>query len=195
MKFASRNPDFTLSARHTLCVSNDAPSINRKSFFSAPESFSACEKYYRRLPLNTLPAPPAVLVAAGIISRIRAAIQRIKAHPGYTDAIGEQLQIVASKTDELNPSEAKPTFKAVPSVGKITLDWTKGDFDSVVIESQRGAETTYTFLDKDFKSPFVDMRPNLVAGQPEVRRYRMIHLLDDEVVGTYSDEVAITTMA
>lgn len=147
------------------------------------------------LPLNTLPAPPAVLVMPGIISRIRAVIGRIKAHPGYTDAIGEQLQIIASKTDDLNLAEAKPTFKAAPSVGKVTLDWTKGDLDGVVIEGQRGTEMTFTLLDKDFKSPFVDMRPNLVAGQPEVRRYRMIYLLDDAVVGTYSDVVEITTMA
>jgi hypothetical protein len=203
VKVAFPSPDFTLSAISGLCVSNDTPSINQNSFFVAAESFSQTEKHScaarehsTELPERPiLPAPPAELVMPGIISRIRAVIGRIKAHPGYTDAIGEQLQIVGSKTDDLNVAEAKPTFKAAPSVGKVTLDWTKGDLDGVVIEGQRGAETTYTLLDKDFKSPFVDMRPNLTAGQPEVRRYRMIYLLDDAVVGTYSNEVAITTMA
>jgi hypothetical protein len=147
------------------------------------------------LPLNTLPAPPATLVTPGVIGRIRAAIQRMKTQPGYTKAIGEQLQIEGSKSDGLNTETAKPMFKSSTSSGKVRLDWTKGDFDGVVIESRRGAETTFSLLDKDFKSPFEDLRPNLVAGQPEVRRYRMIYLLDDAVVGIYSDEVVITTTA
>lgn len=146
------------------------------------------------LPLNTLPAPPPAITAPGVIGRIRAAIQRIKAYPGYNDAIGEQLQIIATSA-ERDPSTAKPDFTATASMGKITLDWTKGGFDGVVVEGQRGAETMFSLLDKDFKSPFDDLRPNLVAGQPEKRRYRMIYLLDDEVVGTWSDEVVVTTMA
>jgi len=147
------------------------------------------------LPLNTLPASPAVLVAPGVIPRIRAAVQRMKTQPGYTGATGEQLQIEGSESDDLNTETAKPPFKGSASVGKVRLEWTKGDFDGVVIESQRGAEIVFSFLDKDFKSPFDDLRPNLVAGQPEVRRYRMIYLLDDAVVGTHSDEVAVTTTA
>ncbi len=145
------------------------------------------------LPLNTLPAPPAELVMPGVMDRIRAAIQRIKTAPGYTDAIGEQLQIVGAQTGAPDTATAKPTFKGIPQISGVMLDWTKGDFDGVVIEGQRGTETGFTFLDKDFKSPFVDLRPNLVAGQPEKRRYRMIYLLDDAVVGTYSDEVVVTT--
>ena len=147
------------------------------------------------LPLNTLPAPPAVLVPPGVIGRIRAFIQRIKTQPNYTDAIGEQLQIVGTKSDDLNIETAKPSFKGASSVGKVRLDWIKGEFDGVVIEGQRGAETVFSLLDKDFKPPFEDLRPNLVAGQPETRRYRMIYLLNDAVAGIYSDEVVVTTTA
>ena len=147
------------------------------------------------LPLNTLPAPPAVVVLPGVLGRIRTFIQRIKLSPGYTEAIGEQLQIVASESEGVNLGDAKPDFTATATVTGIRLDWTKGAFDGVVIESIRGAETTFAFLDKDFKSPFLDVRPNLVAGQPEKRRYRMIYLLDDQIVGVYSDEVVVTTMA
>lgn len=147
------------------------------------------------MPVTTLPAAPAVPVEPGVIPRLREIIRRIKAHKAYTDAIGEQLQIDGSGADNFNPAEGKPSFKASVSPGKVTHEWAKGNFDGVVVESQRGAETAFTFLDKDFTSPFEDRRPNLVAGQPETRRYRMIYLLDDEIVGTYSDEVVITTMA
>lgn len=146
------------------------------------------------LPLNTLPASPASLVAPGVIARIRAAVQRMKASPGYTEAIGIQLQIVGEETGGLNTETAKPTFKGTALIDRVRLDWTKGDYDGVIIECRRGDETAFTFLDKDFKSPFDDLRPNLVPGKPEVRRYRMIYLLDDAIVGTHSDEVAVTTM-
>lgn len=147
------------------------------------------------IPITTAPAVPADMKGAGLIPRIRAAIAQIKAAPGYTDAIGEQLLIVGDGADDLNPNDGKPEFKALPKFGSVILDWKKGDFDGVLIESMRGTETAFSFLDKDYKSPFPDMRPNLVAGVPEVRRYRMIYLLDDQVVGVWSDEVVITTMA
>ena len=79
------------------------------------------------LPLNTLPAPPAVLVPPGVMGRIRAFIQRIKTHPNYTDAIGEQLQIVGTKSDDLNIETAKPSFQGASSVGKVRLDWIKAN--------------------------------------------------------------------
>ena len=147
------------------------------------------------LPVLTLVTPPGVITEPGVIPRIRANVQRIKAHPGYTNAIGEQLQIVGTTAPAPNLQDAKPTFKALAKVASVILDWVKGKFDGVVIESKRGTETVFMFLDKDFKSPFEDTRPNLVAGQPEVRRYRMLYLLNDEPVGIWSDEVVITTMA
>ena len=183
--------NYVITASQSVAAESKARTAYKKQMLDGvPEGGNALP-----LPLNTLPAPPSTLVAPGVMGRIRAAVQRIKNQPGYTDAVGEQLQVVSSKADELNPATAKPPFDGTPSVGKVTLDWTKGEFDGVVIEGKRGAETVYTLLDKDFKSPFEDVRPNLVAGQPEVRRYRMIYLLDDAVVGTYSDEVSVTTMA
>lgn len=144
-------------------------------------------------PAFSPPAAPTNLVPPGIISRLRAVFQRAKTAPAYTDAVGEQLQIVFKSAD-FSLTDAKPTFKATAAVGKITLDWVKSKFDGVIVESQRGTETTFILLDKDFKSPFEDFRPPLVAGQPEKRHYRMIYLLDDESVGNYSDEAVITTI-
>ena len=183
---------YVITASQSVAAESKARTAYKKQMYEGvPEGGNALP-----LPLNTLPAEPEKLVAPGIIGRIRAAIQRMKTAPGFTDAIGEQLQIMGDgEADSFNPADGKPTFEGDPQVGKVVLDWVKGDFDGVVIESQRGAETTMMFLDKDFKSPFPDMRPNLVAGQPEKRRYRMIYLLDDEVVGSWSDEVTITTLA
>jgi hypothetical protein len=40
--------------------------------------------------------------------------------------------------------------------------------------------------------PYVDNRPLLVAGKPEVRRYRCRYILSDVEIGVPSDEVVVT---
>jgi hypothetical protein len=44
------------------------------------------------------------------------------------------------------------------------------------------------------RSPFVDARPPLAAGQPEMRRYRLRYVDHDEPVGDYSDVIVVTTL-
>jgi hypothetical protein len=43
-------------------------------------------------------------------------------------------------------------------------------------------------------SPYLDSREPLVAGQPEVRRYRIRYLVGDEPVGKYSAVASVTTV-
>lgn len=147
------------------------------------------------IPPDTEPDEPAIQVEPNIILRVRKMIGRIKRAPGFTAIIGEELDIMPDESGTDDPANAKPSFTTAAQVSGVLLDWLKGDFDGVLIESQRGAEATFTFLDKDIKSPYLDTRPNLTAGQPEKRRYRMIYLLDDQIVGQYSDEVVTATMA
>jgi hypothetical protein len=64
----------------------------------------------------------------------------------------------------------------------------------VIVEGQRAAETAWTLLGTDRFSPYVDGREPLVAGQPEVRRYRMRYLDGDEPVGAYSPVATVTTV-
>jgi hypothetical protein len=134
--------------------------------------------------------------------RIRATTGQSASSSKLNRAIGKQLQIVSLSPSSgggsttaygANFENAKPTFKAMATNGGVILNWTKADFDGVQVEAQRGNETAWTMLDKDFKSPFIDARPNLVANQPEQRRYRMIYLLNDQIVGAYSDTINVNT--
>ncbi len=59
---------------------------------------------------------------------------------------------------------------------------------------QRAGETTWTMLGTDTSSPYLDSRPPLVAGQPEVRRYRLRYVVNDVPVGNYSAVASITTV-
>ena len=145
------------------------------------------------LPQNPVITPPAVLVLPGIIGRMRAMVNRIKAHPGYTPSIGADLDIVAKDTAE-DPN-AKPTGSVMARGGSvIEVKFTKGRYDGVQIESQRGTDTNWTPLDKALRSPFFDSRAPVAVGVPELRRYRMRYLKGNAVVGALSDVLTVTTV-
>ena len=60
------------------------------------------------------------------------------------------------------------------------------------LNCQRDGDATFLFLARDTSSPYVDNRPLLVAGKPEVRRYRCRYIIDDVEIGLPSDEVVVT---
>ena len=137
-------------------------------------------------------APPATAVLPKIELRMRLLIKQLKANPAYTLAIGTDLGIVAPSS---SPAETKPKVSALakPS-GAVALTWTKGKHDGVIIECKRGTETAFSFLDRDFKSPYVDTRPNALAGVPELRTYRLRYEKDGSPVGQFCDDVKVSTL-
>jgi hypothetical protein len=62
----------------------------------------------------------------------------------------------------------------------------------VDIETQRGAEMTWTYLACDSSSHYIDNRPPATAGQSEQRRNRMRYCDDDIQVGVFSDTLTVT---
>ena len=145
-------------------------------------------------PTVAVPAAPATPVLPNIELRMRLLIRQIKANSSYTLAIGTDLRIVPPGS-VVDPATVKPkvTGVAKPS-GAVALNWTKGKYDGVLIECKRGTETTFAFLDRDFSSPYVDTRPNLVAGVPELRTYRVRYLQGDTQVGLFSDDIKVSTL-
>jgi hypothetical protein len=124
-------------------------------------------------------------------SRLRAVVRRIKSHPGYTPAIGEQLGVVGPEdTTDLNT--AQPTLQATSVLaGSVTIGFTKSVSSGVRILAKRGAEPAFTFLASDTSSPYVDTRENLAAG-PETRHYQAQYLDGDDPVGLVSDTLTVT---
>ena len=57
--------------------------------------------------------------------------------------------------------------------------------------SGRGDEADFTFLARDSASPYIDNRPLLAAGKPELREYKCVYVLNDEKIGLFSDEVVV----
>lgn len=75
----------------------------------------------------------------------------------------------------------------------MALAFTKSKSDGVNLYSQRDGEAGFGFLARDASSPYVDNRPLLVPGKPEVRRYKAVYVLNDQETGQFSDEVTVTS--
>jgi len=132
---------------------------------------------------------------------IRAQVRRIKTHPAYTEAIGRQLGVEGSGGEGGAMASAtvgggpRPNLEATSILnGEVEITFIKNGFTGVEIETQRGAETTYSFLARDTEAPYVDTRANLavVGDGPETRRYRARYLQKDTVTADYSDVLVVT---
>lgn len=128
--------------------------------------------------------------AAGVTST-RALANRIKAHPAFTAALGQQLGVIGPE-DTTDLTQAKPTLKSLAvNPGSVTIGFNKSVSSGVRLLSKRGAETAFTFLAIDTASPYIDTRANLVAGGPESRQYQAQYLNGDEPIGNLSDALNV----
>jgi len=74
-------------------------------------------------PTVTVTVPPDP-VPAGIFTRLSGMVQRIKSHPKYTLAMGNDLGIIGSD-HTIDPASIKPTLNLRLAVGKPYLKWKK----------------------------------------------------------------------
>ncbi len=121
----------------------------------------------------------------------RAIARRIKAHPEYAASVGMVLGIEGAE-DTTDLSSAKPTLAAVDlGGGRVELSFNKSKSQGVNIYSQREGEARPIFLARDTASPYLDSRPLLIAGKPEMRRYSAVYVLNDAEIGLFSDELKV----
>jgi hypothetical protein len=135
--------------------------------------------------IPVVPAAPAA-VAPGIFPRIAQVVQRIKSHPGYTEAIGKDLGIIGAEK-KMDFGVMKPVIKLVLKGGQVEVQWAKGDADSIRIEVDRGSGS-WQFLSIDSVPHYTDTTPVTAAN---TWKYRAIYIVSDEPVGQWSDVVGI----
>ena len=124
-------------------------------------------------------------------ARTRALVRRIKAAPGYTVALGELLGIIGPE-DSTNLSTAKPILQGVDKHGgRVEISFNLLTSEGVNIYSQREGDADFKLLNRDNHSPYVDTRPLLVAGKPELRQYRAIYVVGDQEVSRFSDDLTV----
>lgn len=140
------------------------------------------------MPVFTPPALPAGVTAVlpGALRRILDFIAQIKRQPGYTDVIGYQLGIIGEEITEEHPV---PEFTLIQERGEgcqcVKIRFYKYGHKGVVVFSRR-AGGAWEMLGIDLASPYMDERPLLVAGQPELREYRLQYYDNDGANGEFS---------
>lgn len=145
------------------------------------------------LPTFVPPALPAGVTAAppGALTRIFALIAKLKLAAAYTETIGTDLGIVgAEETGKAMPKFLTELLQG-PGCQCVKLTFYKYTHMGVYIEGRRGPGG-WELLAIDTESPFLDERPLLVPGTPEVREYRMRFWDKGTPNGDWTDVAKVT---
>lgn len=140
-----------------------------------------------------LPAgfPPAV--PSGIVPRIPALLQKIKAHKNYTEAIGQTLGIEGSEGSGIDFATLKPVLKLRLNGSQVEIPWGwqgySTDLDSIEIQVDRGDGKGFGMLTIDTTVGYTDTAP--FPATVTQWTYRAIYRLGDDRVGQWSDEISI----
>lgn len=146
----------------TACTS----SLETLSFGSGSTNYAFPEA--QMPPLPTLPAG-ITGVKPGALQRTFDLVQAIKRSPGYIEAIGLDLGIIGEE-DSAEHNRPEFTLKAEAGDGCdcVKVRHKKFGHYAVAIYGKRGGGG-FELLGISKDSPYMDERPLLVPGQPEVR--------------------------
>jgi hypothetical protein len=122
----------------------------------------------------------------------RAIAGRAKKNKNYNAVIGDKLRVEGPE-DTTDMTQEKPTLAVVVKAnGVVEVDFNKLLAEGVHLYCKRGAETAFTYLASETHAAYVDNRPLLVAGQPEVRQYKAVFFIGQAEIGLESDIVTAT---
>lgn len=133
-------------------------------------------------------------VSPGALQRIFAFVKAIKSRPKYTENIGLQLRIVGQEdaAEHLVPEfTLKLERQGTGACECVRINFTKFGRQGVVIYSRRGGGD-WQMLAIDLSSPYLDERPLLTPGVPEVREYRLQFYDDAAATGPMTDIATVT---
>ena len=151
------------------------------------------------LPAASAPLPAVVPVTPGALDRIFKLVQVIKSSTGYTNDIGLALGVVGSASPVPGPAD-KPSPVVKVEAGATNTDpqraritYKKHGHMGAAVYGHRGSGAgALEFLGVNTTGVFLDERPLLVAGQPEVRQYELRFWDKGAEVGEPSDTVTVT---
>ena len=141
--------------------------------------------------LPSLLPPPSTVARTGIFQRVAKMAKRIKAHPNYTDSIGERLGIIGSQM-VVDYDKLKPSIKLIKSGWNVIIKWKKGVADAIDIYVDRNNDNNWQLLTRDTIPHYVDKQPRHDGKDPVLWRYKAIYVVNDEQVGEFSPVQSVT---
>ncbi len=122
---------------------------------------------------------------------IRAEVRRIKARTDYTEGLGAQLGIIGPE-HLFDIATAHPDLSGIDQTGGlVSLSFTKYKSDGINVYCQRENDVDWVWIGRATLSPYLDNRPLLVTGKPELRRYTAIYMLKDKEISQFSDDIVV----
>ncbi len=129
----------------------------------------------------------------GIVPRFRELVDLIKASPGYTLAIGEDLMIVAVKSDPVAPGLVTPDLKVSTEDGyKVNIAGSLQGTDAIRIEYQAKGSNVWATVGFLTKLPGSVIITPATPGEPESGRIRGHFIKKNEPYGNLSPEYPVT---
>jgi len=114
---------------------------------------------------------------------IRPLARRIKCHPDYTKGVGLQFGIESSPTN-FDLSNATPDLTVIDKTdGTVELRFTRHGSDGVDFYLQREQDVAWVLVGRATSSPYQDIRPLLVPGKSEIRRYTAVYMQKNQTIG------------
>ena len=111
----------------------------------------------------------------------------IRCHTGQGDHLGVEGPDISTDL-----SAAKPVLSGIDQTGgQVTLTFNKLKSDGINIYCQREGDNDWVLLARATTSPFLDNRPLLTTGKPELRRFSAIYMQKDKEVGLFSDDLVV----
>ncbi len=151
---------------------------------------------------KTLKAASDTLAAQTPLSEAnaRALAGTLRHYPGITPAMLADLEMTGFDTAAPTSGQAKvaaqtPILKLSLDGGHAKIDFEKHGHQGIHLYCRRGTETEYTFLGADTYAPYLDNRPNLVAGQAEQRDYYAFYMDHDHANGAQSAAFSLAVPA
>lgn len=138
-------------------------------------------------------AAPPTAVEPGIFGRSTALGNRIKKNKDYVISDGQDMQLEGAEKAPPDVINGQPSLKIVLKAGQPLVQWTKGLFDALYIEVDRGDGKGWMFLAVDTEPDYLDTFA--LPASATTWKYRAIYIFHDEKVGKWSNDVNISVKA
>lgn len=142
------------------------------------------------IPAPPTPGTPPTAVPAAILYRFKNLVGRIKRHPSYNTAMGEDLGIIGDE-QTIDYSSLKPVLNSKLDANRPLIMWIKGPSDGIDIYVDRKDGAGFVFLAFDSVPDYLDTFTIPSGVTTVVWSYKAIYKKGDSQVGQFSEPIDV----
>ena len=147
------------------------------------------QQHLGSIPIITLSAAPAA-VTEGVFDRVSKRAQTIKASPAYTNAMGNDLGIIAP-SETIDTLTMQPVLTVKLDAGRPHIKCVKGNADAIDLYADRKDGAGFVLIGRLLKLDYIDIT-SLPAGIAlQEWNYKAMYVIGNDQVGLMSGVVSI----